>query len=113
MSHANGVRGQCIWNNFAFFVCEQQLALTGGRSSSFKHINTEILAFPITLGEGVFALCGREENILEILQVKRARTLKAKEFSVFTKASITIIILQLLGVLNKLNLVVPHSVISV
>lgn len=92
-----------IW----LFVCEKQLALTGGRSSSFKHFNTEILALPITL-EGVFALRGREKKILEDLQVKNNTTL-----SVFTKPSITIIIIsqQLrFGLLNKFNLaVVPHS----
>lgn len=42
------------------FVCEQQLALTGGRSSSLKHFNAEILAFPITLAEGVFTPGVRE-----------------------------------------------------
>lgn len=41
-----------IW----IFVCEEQLALTGGRSSLVKHVNTETLDFPITLAERVFTI---------------------------------------------------------
>ncbi len=54
-----------IW----LLVCEQRLALAGGRSSSLKHFNAEILAFPITLAERVFT------PRLNIPEVRRARNI--------------------------------------